>query len=165
MAGPLQFLPSLDMMHYPTIDTAAVQGYNAHSPNVTVMNRGAAMQAAAWQQQGPSAIGAGLGPNLGPSCRYNASLSGNTADYLTQASGFAPTSDANFYENSYRHSLMSATSGVYYPTHSMLVNRGIASPTEMAATSLSASKQELASPDSQTSKGTYSQTREMIVLA
>ena len=120
----LQFLPSLDMMHYSGIDPAAVP-YNSHSPNVTVMNRGstaAAMQAAAWTQSQTS-------------CRYNPSAA---ADYMAGSTAPFGTDPVNFYQDTYRHQLISGGSAmpsVYYPPHQMLMqNRTIASPGELSVT-------------------------------
>lgn len=141
------------MMHYPSLDPSAVQ-YASHSPNVTVMNRGpsaAAMQAAGWGQT--------------PSCRYNPSAS--PADYLPGSTPFSTDPVSNFYQDTYRHPLISAAnsgmpSAVYYPSHQMLMGRGMttAAPTELNITDTSAnrnqSSSELASPtDSLGSKGKY----------
>lgn len=148
----LQFLPSLDMMHYSGIDPAGVP-YNTHSPNVTVMNRGtsaAAMQAAAWSQNPTS-------------CRYNPSeyMPGSTAATFG-------TDPINFYQDTYRHPLISgnsAMSGVYYQSHQMLMQgRTITSPGDLsvsntsptvpATSAASQPSTELASPtDSLCSKG------------
>lgn len=145
------------MMHYSGIDPSAV-AYNSHSPNVTVMNRGttaAAMQAAAWSQNPAS-------------CRYNPSAV-TAADYMAgSAATFATDPVTNFYQESYRHPLISGNSampGVYYPTPQMLMqSRTITSPTEISVTNPSPtatvptngaqSTAELASPtDSLGSKG------------
>lgn len=148
----LQFIPPpLDMMHYPTIDAATVP-YGSHSPNVTVMNRGAsaaAMHAAAWSQN--------------PSCRYNPT--GNAAtDYIPGSTTFGADPVSNFYTESYRHPLISASSampGVYYPSHQMLMSRGVTSPPEISisespAPTTQAQNTSLASPtDSLASKGNY----------
>lgn len=109
------------MMHYSSIDPTAVP-YNSHSPNVTVMNRGstaAAMQAAAWSQNPTS-------------CRYNPSAA---ADYMAGSVASFGTDPVNFYQDNYRHQLISASSAVpsvYYPSHQMFMqNRTISSPGEL----------------------------------
>lgn len=148
----LQFLPSIDMMHYTGLDPTGV-AYGSHSPNVTVMNRGstaAAMQAA-WSQNPAS-------------CRYNP-----TADYMAGSAASFAADPVNFYQDSYRHPLISASSAmpsVYYPQHQMLMqNRAaITSPgnlpniaTHISTAGSNGSNQppeELASPtDSLASKG------------
>lgn len=138
----------MDMMHYHSLDSTGIP-YGSHSPNVTVMNRGpsAAVMQAAWQQQNQS-------------CRYNPTT--GTTDYISPhhpAAAFGATdSAASFYQDSYRHSLISANTGmpgVYYPAPQMLVNRGLPSPPDIAASPLgNLNQQELASPnESQESKG------------
>lgn len=138
------------MMHYSGLDPAA---YGSGTPNVTVMNRGttaAAMQAA-WSQ------------NPAASCRYNPQ---QTADYMAAAAGtqFSTDSVPSFYQDSYRHPLISASSAmpsVYYPSHSMLMqSRTMTSPAEISISNPSPTavngqnQQELASPtDSLGSKG------------
>lgn len=141
------------MMHYSGLDPAA---YGSNTPNVTVMNRGttaAAMQAA-WSQ------------NPAASCRYNPA---QTADYMAAAgTTFGADPVSSFYQDTYRHPLISASSAmpsVYYPTtHPMLMqSRSMTSPAELSISNPSPTgpnaqnqQQELASPtDSLGSKGMF----------